>query len=60
MPWWLDEYGSFHQGNDGHVEFWSENHQIGWISGQYLLGAAMSSNPDLQNIILKYEHKIKW
>ena len=55
VPWWLDEKGSFLQGENGHMEYWSENHQIGWISGQYLLGSALSNIPELEHIILKYE-----
>ena len=53
VPWWLDQAGSFLQNNgSGHLEYWSENHQIGWISGQYLIGAAMAGNPDLADIVL--------
>ena len=54
VPWWLDQAGSFLQNNgSGHLEYWSENHQVGWISGQYLIGAAMAADQDLASIVLQ-------
>merc|ERR1719500_1906367 len=48
--WWLDEIMPFVPEK---MQYWSENHQIGWITGQYLIGAAMNKNLDLANIILQ-------
>ena len=36
------------------TQYWSENHQMGWITGQYLLGAAMEERPELRDIILRW------
>lgn len=44
--------GSFlHPTDDGHMQYWSENHQSGWYCGQYLVGHAFSTNPDLADIV---------
>ena len=33
------------------MQYWSENHQSGWYCGQYLVGHAFSTNPDLADIV---------
>ena len=44
--------GSFlHPLGDGNMQYWSENHQMGWYCGQYLVGHAFSTNPDLADIV---------
>ena len=48
LPWWLNETGEL---ND--VQYWSENHQIGWKAGRYLIGQALSKDPELQNLIFE-------
>ena len=42
------------EGNDlGGMQFWSENHQIGWMAGQYLIGNAFAENTELKDIIFE-------
>lgn len=48
LPWWLNETGDL---ND--MQYWSENHQIGWKAGKYLIGQAFAENPELQNLIFE-------
>ena len=31
--------------------YWSENHQISWKAGKYLIGQAFSKRHDLENLI---------
>ena len=38
-------------GNLNTMQYWSENHQIGWKSGKYLIGQAFASNPDLERLV---------
>ncbi len=33
LPFWLSE-----SGNLNNMQYWSENHQIGWKAGKYLIG----------------------
>ena len=35
------------------MQYWSENHQIGWKAGKYLIGQAFAENPELQDLIFK-------
>ena len=35
------------------MQYWSENHQIGWKAGKYLIGQAFAENPELQNLIFE-------
>ena len=35
------------------MQYWSENHQIGWKAGRYLIGQALSKDPELQNLIFE-------
>ena len=35
------------------MQYWSENHQIGWKAGRYLIGQAFAENPELQNLIFE-------
>ena len=35
------------------MQYWSENHQIGWKAGKYLIGQAFSENPELQTSIFE-------
>ena len=45
VPWWLDQAGSFLQNNgSGHLEYWSENHQVRvetshWSTPSQILGS---------------------
>lgn len=38
-------------GNLNTMQYWSENHQIGWKSGKYLIGQAFANNPDLERLV---------
>lgn len=40
-------------GNFETMQFWSENHQIGWKAGKYLIGQAFAANPDLEQFIFE-------
>jgi hypothetical protein len=53
LPWWLDEQGSFLRPDGVDMQYWSENHQMGWYCGQYLVGHAFASRPELQGIIFQ-------
>ena len=33
------------------MQYWSENHQIGWKTGKHLIGQAFANNPELENLI---------
>ena len=33
------------------MQYWSENHQIGWKSGKHLIGQAFANNPELKDLI---------
>ena len=46
LPFWMSDEGYF-----GPMQFWSENHQIGWKAAQYLIGHAFASNPELQDLV---------
>ena len=35
------------------MQYWSENHQIGWKAGRYLIGQAMAKDPELQNLVFE-------
>lgn len=35
----------------GPMQFWSENHQIGWKAAEYLIGHAFAENPDLKDLM---------
>ena len=35
------------------MQYWSENHQIGWKAGKYLIGQAFADHPELQDIIFE-------
>ena len=35
------------------MQYWSENHQIGWKAGKYLIGQAFAENPELQDLIFE-------
>ena len=32
------------------MQYWSENHQIGWKAGKYLIGQGFANNKNLQNL----------
>lgn len=46
VPFWLSDEGDL-----GPMQFWSENHQIGWKAAQYLIGHAFETNPDLSDMV---------
>ncbi|TRY69923.1 hypothetical protein TCAL_02356 [Tigriopus californicus] len=46
VPFWLSDEGDL-----GPMQFWSENHQIGWKAAQYLIGHAFETNPELSDKI---------
>jgi hypothetical protein len=37
------------EGNFSTMQYWSENHQIGWKAGKYLIGQAFANNPTLEH-----------
>ena len=43
-----DEYAYF-----GPMQYWSENHQLGWYAAQYLIGHAFAETPDLAHVEFK-------
>ncbi len=45
LPFWLNETGDLNT-----MQYWSENHQIGWKAGKYLIGQAFASHTDLQSL----------
>lgn len=45
LPFWLNETGDLNT-----MQYWSENHQIGWNAGKYLISQAFSHQTDLMNI----------
>lgn len=45
LPFWLNETGDLKT-----MQYWSENHQIGWNSGKYLISQAFATLPDLMNV----------
>ena len=48
LPFWLNETGDLKD-----MQYWSENHQIGWKAGKYLIGQAFANNPELQGLIFQ-------
>ncbi|XP_023329809.1 uncharacterized protein LOC111702375 isoform X2 [Eurytemora carolleeae] len=38
-------------GELNNMQYWSENHQIGWYAAEYLIGTGLSSKPELSNTI---------